>query len=251
MHSTKLKFMESIERSGFLPGGLTRGRIDVFADANDFANDAYYGKIWKDPVRDVHMRLESNVILFIPGTLLMQEDVVLYRSNDTGDYLTPCVIPPRCIISAKQREHGKVGHIEPKDVYRSAIYAYLGLCWFATGKCAQKYAYPPDHKKKETKPPLPPPVAEPSPSPIRESSKARGSNYPSTPRSDSTRTAGAEKEQVSLKEAPWRMVAERGFNPPSPVPPERVAERKKMKESKNKMHIPEAKEKPQEEWEEF
>ncbi len=83
MHSTKLKFVESIGHTGLTPGGLSRGRVDVFmADANDFGHDAYYGKmfaprVWKDPVRDVHMREESDVVLFIPGTLLAQEDVVL------------------------------------------------------------------------------------------------------------------------------------------------------------------------------
>ena len=91
---------------------------------------------WKDPVRDVHMRLESNVILFIPGTVLMQVDVVLSKSNDTGDYFTPCVIPPRCIIAARERESGKIEHIEPKDVHRSAIYEYPALYWFATGERA-------------------------------------------------------------------------------------------------------------------
>ena len=47
------------------------------------------------------------------------------------------------------------------------------------------------------------------------------------------------------------MTAERGFNPPPPVPPERVAERESKKESKNKMHIPEPKDKLQDEREEF
>jgi hypothetical protein len=47
MHSTKLKFMQSIGRSGLVPGGLTRGRVDVFmADANDFGHDAFYGKMF-------------------------------------------------------------------------------------------------------------------------------------------------------------------------------------------------------------
>ena len=47
------------------------------------------------------------------------------------------------------------------------------------------------------------------------------------------------------------MTAERGFNPPPPVPPERVAERESKKESKNNAHIPEPAEKPQDEGEEF
>ena len=67
------------------------------------------------------MRNESNIILFIPGTLLAQEDIVLFKSTDTGDYLTPCVIPPRCIITGRDRESGKVEHLEPKDVHRSAL----------------------------------------------------------------------------------------------------------------------------------
>ena len=47
MHSTKIKLMSNIERMGLVPGGLTRRRVDNYlADANDFAHDAYYGKMF-------------------------------------------------------------------------------------------------------------------------------------------------------------------------------------------------------------
>ena len=131
---------------------------------------------------------------------------MLYKSNDTGDYMTPCIIPARCIITARDRESGKVEHIEPKDVHRSAIIEYPALFWFATGENPDTYVYPPN-KKKETRPPLSPPAAEPSHLPIRESSKARGSTDPLIPRDDSSRSTGAGNEKISLKEAPWRKTA--------------------------------------------
>ncbi len=54
-----------------------------------------------------HMRTESDVVIFIPGKLLAElEDFKLYVSGDTGDYVTPDVVPPECLISARRRLDG-------------------------------------------------------------------------------------------------------------------------------------------------
>ncbi len=76
MHSKKASLLESIGLRGLKPGGLTRGRVDVFMlNALEFAHKLYFEnmyapRFWKDPVNDVHMRAKSDVVLFIPGTLL-------------------------------------------------------------------------------------------------------------------------------------------------------------------------------------
>ena len=95
--------------------GDTRRRVDVLmTNAEEFAHNLYYSNIfaplvWKDPVQDVHMRLSSDVVIFIPGTLLSQEkEFVPWRSQDTGDYVAPRTIPPKCIITARRRENGEI-----------------------------------------------------------------------------------------------------------------------------------------------
>ena len=71
-------------------------------NACEFSHNLYFGnpfakrRVWKDPEDEDHMRKDSDVIIFIPGTLLCQvEGFVLFYSSDTGDYVTPCTIPRR------------------------------------------------------------------------------------------------------------------------------------------------------------
>ena len=243
MHSTKISLLESIGRHGLMPGGLTRGRVDVFmSNAEDFAHSVYFDKIyaplvWKDPVRDVHMRVSSDVVLFIPGALLSQEDdFVLWQSLDTGDYMTPCTIPANCLITGRRRDNGDIEHVLPEQVHKSALIENPACYWFATGKEADQHG-----KNKAPIPPLPPPVAEPSPSPVRASERARGSTDPMTPRDDCSRATGAGTPKVILKEAP------RNKTELPPVPPERVAEHNLKQESKNKIPTSESKDEPEEE----
>ena len=79
--------------------------------ATEFAYDLNFPKkqfapkvSWKDPVATDHMRKESDVVVFVPGSLLAElKEFKLYFSSDTGDYLTPYVIPASCLVSARRR----------------------------------------------------------------------------------------------------------------------------------------------------
>ena len=178
-------------------------------------------RVWKDPVHDVHMRKESDVVVFIPGTLLCQlEDFVLFHSSDTGDYVTPFTIPAKCIVSARRRDNGDLEHENPESLHKSALNEYPAGYWFAMGW---------DAPDREPVPPLPPPAAEPSPAkePTPPPQKARGSADPMTPRDGSSRATGAGTPRLVLKEAP-RHATEKSVDRPQPktppVPPKRVAE---------------------------
>ena len=241
MHSTNVALLQSISLRGLIPGGLTRQRVDVFmANALEFSHKVYFDKpfaprVWKDPVHDVHMRKESDVVVFIPGTLLCQiEDFVLFHSSDTGDYVTPCTIPAKCIVSARRRDDGDLEHENPESLHRSALNEYPAEYWFAMGR---------DAADKEPVPPLPPPAAEPSPEkePSPPPQKARGSADPMTPRDGSSRATGAGTPRIVLQEAP-RHATEKSVDKPQPktppVPPKRVAEPDAPVKDKRRNKIP-------------
>ena len=87
------------------------------------------------------MRKDSDVIIFIPGTLLCQvEGFVLFYSSDTGDYVTPCTIPATCIVSARRRHDGDIEHENPESLHRSALNEYPAEYWLAMGRCQSTYA---------------------------------------------------------------------------------------------------------------
>ena len=49
---------------------------------------------WQDPVKKLHMRTDSDVVLLFAGELLAAKpDVALWRSKDTGGWLSPCALP--------------------------------------------------------------------------------------------------------------------------------------------------------------
>ena len=115
MHSTQVALLGSIGVRGLIPGGLTRGRVDVLMrNAVEFAYHLYFPdkmfapKLeWQDPVSTDHMRKESDVVVFVPGSSLAElKDFKLYFSSDTGDYLAPYVIPASCLVSARRRLDG-------------------------------------------------------------------------------------------------------------------------------------------------
>ncbi len=91
---------------------------------------------WEDPIKTLHMRKESDVVLIFAGTLLAQRDLVFWKCDDTGDRLTPCVVPPQCIVSVRDGETGDIVHTDDDALRMSALGDCPAQYWFATGSRA-------------------------------------------------------------------------------------------------------------------
>ena len=48
--------------------------------------------VWKDPVRDLHMRTKSDIVMIYSGTLMYEDNVTIWQSSDAKDYLTPDIV---------------------------------------------------------------------------------------------------------------------------------------------------------------
>ncbi len=59
---------------------------------------------------------------------------MLFKSEETGDFITACIIPPECIISGRSRETGAIEHEDDNASYTSALEEFPALCWFAKGR---------------------------------------------------------------------------------------------------------------------
>ena len=44
---------------------------------------------WMDPVHDLHMRTKSDIVMIYSGILMYEDNVTIWQSSDTKDYLTP------------------------------------------------------------------------------------------------------------------------------------------------------------------
>jgi hypothetical protein len=144
---------------------------------------------WKDPVATDHMRTESDVVIFISGKLLAElEDFKLYVSGDTGDYVTPDVVPPECLISARRRLDGFNELEAPQVLEKSKLYEHPPEFFVATGEECAEEPLPSTWRAKRRRQNTPP-------------QKARGSADPA-PRDDSSRGSGAASPRIRLTEAP-------------------------------------------------
>jgi hypothetical protein len=165
--------------------------------ATEFAYDLMYPKKlfspkveWKDPVATDHMRTESDVVIFISGKLLAKlEDFKLYVSGDTGDYVTPYVIPPACLVSARRRLDGFNELEAPEVLEKSMLHEHPPEFFVATGQNCAEELLPSTWKAKSRRQHSPP-------------QRARGSADPE-PRDNSSRGSGAAPPRLRLKEAPW------------------------------------------------
>ena len=203
MHSTQIALLDSICLRGIKLGGLTRRRVDVFMrSATEFAFDLnhpqkmYAQKLnWKDPVANDHMRMDSDVVIFISGKLLEQlRDFKLYVSGDTGDYVTPNTIPTNCLISARRRTDGHVELEAPLVLERSRLYEHPSEFFAATGEECGDRPVPPAWRRK---PKIERRALSKSPPPQR----ARGSTDP-PPQEQSSRGSGAAPPKVRLTDGP-------------------------------------------------
>ena len=105
IHSTLAENMDRILVKGLLPGGPRHERVDnFFVEPEGFAKKIAQAKAgpqptmltWKDPVHDLHMRTKSDIVMIYSGTLMYEDNVTIWRSSDTKDYLTPDIHrPPR------------------------------------------------------------------------------------------------------------------------------------------------------------
>jgi len=122
MHSTKLKFLESISNLGILPGGIREAARtrSFFVDATKFAKELYDTEpdtSWKDPVNSMHMRRESDIVIFIPGDLLARcMRIGLYRAEGTGDDLVHQEIPSALSSIRARSTDGKSLCIQSRSI---------------------------------------------------------------------------------------------------------------------------------------
>ena len=136
------------------------------------------------------MTKDSDVIIFIPGTLLCQvEGFVLFHSLDTGDYVTPDDVPSVCLISARRRLDGFLEHEDQKVLENSKLHEHPPEFYVATGEVCDEEPLPSTWRAKRRRQSTPP-------------QKARGSADP-PPQDNSSRGSGAASPRIRLTEAPW------------------------------------------------
>ncbi len=67
------------------------------------------------------MRIDSDVVVSISGLLLSQtKNFVPYKSEETGDYVTPCTVPGSRILSVRRRRDGELEHSGADTIHQSA-----------------------------------------------------------------------------------------------------------------------------------
>ncbi len=105
--------MDRILVKGLLPGGPRHERVDNFSvEPEGFAKKIAQAKAgpqptmltWKDPVHDLHMRTKSDIVRIYSGTLMYEDNVTIWWSSDTKDYLTPDIVRRGCLPSVRTRE---------------------------------------------------------------------------------------------------------------------------------------------------
>ncbi len=68
------------------------------------------------------MKTDSNVVLLFAGELLAAKpDEVFWRSEETGDWLSPCALPSDCLMSTRARESGEILDLDRVELNRTSL----------------------------------------------------------------------------------------------------------------------------------
>ena len=64
---------------------------------------------------------------------MYQENQAIWRSTDTGDYMTPDVVRSGCLLAIRSRENGNVMHLDKMALAKAGLEADPALYLFVTG----------------------------------------------------------------------------------------------------------------------
>ncbi len=64
-----------------------------------------------DPVKTHNVRKESDAVFLFAVNLMAREGVQLHFGRETGDFITPDVVPYSCLLSVRARESGEPGMV--------------------------------------------------------------------------------------------------------------------------------------------
>ena len=87
---------------------------------------------WMDPVHDLHMRTKSDIVMIYSGILMYEDNVTIWQSSDTKDYLTPDIVRRGCLLSVRTRESGGIMYLDKAAVIKSGLEDHPALYLFAT-----------------------------------------------------------------------------------------------------------------------
>jgi hypothetical protein len=76
---------------------------------------------WKDPVHDLHMRTKSDIVMICSEILMYEDNVTIWQSNGTEDYLTPDIVNRGCLLSVRTRESGGIMYLDKAAVIKSGL----------------------------------------------------------------------------------------------------------------------------------
>ena len=83
-------------------------------------------------MRDMRIRTKSDVVLLYSGILMLMDNVTVWHSLATKDYMTPVVVSYSCLVAVRTRESDEELHINKDALVRSILEAHPVLYALAT-----------------------------------------------------------------------------------------------------------------------